>query len=75
MKTLVIVACVLAYLAIGFLWLIDRARKYAIDIEDVAITMLFWPIVMILCLLYFLVERIKRLAIICAERIDAKSHK
>lgn len=75
MKTLIIFACVLAYLAIGFLWLVDRARKYAIDIEDVAVAMLFWPIVMILCLLYFLVERIKRLAIICAERVDAKLHK
>lgn len=75
MKALIIFACVLAYLAIGFLWLVDRARRYAIDIEDVAIAMLFWPIVMILCLLYSLVERIKRLAVVCAERIDAKSHK
>lgn len=75
MKVLIIFACVLAYLAIGFLWLVDRARKYAIDIEDVAIAMLFWPIVIILCLLYSLIERIKHLAIICAERIDAKSHK
>lgn len=75
MKTLIIVACVLAYLAIGFLWLVNRARKYAIDMEDVVIAMLFWPIVMILYLLYFLIERIKRLAIICAERIDAKLHK
>lgn len=75
MKVLIIFACVLAYLAIGFLWLVDRARKYAIDIEDVALAMLFWPIVMILCLLYSLVERIKHLAIICAERIDTKLHK
>lgn len=72
MKALIIVACVLAYLAIGFLWLVNRARKYAIDLEDVAIAMLFWPIVTILYILYSLVERIKRLAIICAERIDAK---
>lgn len=72
MKTLIIVACVLAYLAIGFLWLVNRARKYAIDLEDVTIAMLFWPIVMILYLLYFLSEKIKRMAIIYAERIDAK---
>ena len=72
MKVLITFACVLAYLAMGFLWLVDRARKYAIDIEDVAIAMLFWPIVMTICLLYSLVEKIKRLAIICAERIDAK---
>lgn len=72
MKVLIIFACVLAYLAIGFLWLVDRARRYAIDMEDVAIAMLFWPIVIILCLLYSLVEKIKHLAIICAKRIDAK---
>ena len=76
MKTLIVVVLsIIGYLTIGFLWLVNRARNYAIDLEDVVIAILFWPIVMILCLLYSLIERIKHLAIICAERIDAKLHK
>lgn len=69
MKFLVVVACVVIYLAIGFGALVVRARKYHIDGYDVFVLMLFWPIVGIAYAIWSLGNAIIRLANKLSEKL------
>jgi hypothetical protein len=63
MKTaIIVILCVIGYLAIGFVMLVLRASKCWIDGEDTAIVLLFWPIVGVLYGVCYVGERIKDLA-------------
>lgn len=76
MKTaIIIVLCVVGYFVIGFGVLVLRAINHWVDEEDVAEAMLGWPIIGLVYVVSFSLEKLKNWARDLGGRVSIKVRK
>jgi len=76
MKTVIIITlCVVAYLLIGFGVLVMRARTYDVDLEDTALALLLWPVIGLIYVFYYMIDRIRSNAQTLGEKLAKRIKK